>query len=185
MAGNSEYLYGSVGVNPGSFLYGIMNSGRSSLGFGLKGFIPQQIITTDHSYEDYQYERYQLVEAWNNTYPSQLRESNVNRAIGPFRAKTNAGDLLSRANYSSGGPSQTFQSRPGMHGLRTKWGSIKKMTDGTTVPSATCNPKFVYDSSDYSRFKKQEALAKTYNLLSNGGDQSSASQSAYRAIRRY
>jgi hypothetical protein len=32
---------------------------------------------------------------------------------------------------------------------------------------------------------KQQALNKNYNDLSFGGDNSSASQSAYRAIRRY
>lgn len=185
MAGLSVNLYGSTGANPGNYLFGIMNSGRSSLGYGIKGFIPQQIVTTDNSYEDYQQDRFQLVEAWNNTYPSQLKESNVHRAIGPFRAKTNAGDVLSRSNYSSGGSIQTFQSRPGMHGLRTKWGSIQNMNDGTTVPSATCNTKYVYDSSDYARYKKQDAMAKTFNLLSNGGDQSSASQNAWRSIRRF
>jgi len=185
MAGNSVYLNGSTGINPGSYLSGIMNSGRSPLGLGLKGFIPQQYITSDNSYEDYEYDRYQLVQAWNTTYPSQLKSSNVHRAIGPFRAVNNSGDLLSRQSYSSGGSCMTFQSRPGMHGLRTKWGAVQHMTDGTDVPSANCNPKYVYDSSNYIRYKKQDAIAKTFNNLSNGGDQSSASQSALRHIRRY
>ena len=185
MAGSSVTLYGSTGTNPGNYLFGIMNSGRSSLGYGLKGFIPQQIITTDNSYEDYQQDRFQLVEAWNNTYPSQLKESKVHRAIGPFRAKTNAGDVLSRSNYSSGGSVQTFQSRPGMFGLKNHFGHIQNMCDGTGVPPSSCNIKYVYDSSDYIRYSKQKALNKNYNDASYGGNRSSASQSAIRAIRRF
>ena len=145
----------------------------------------QQYITSDNSYEDYEYERFQLVQAWNTTYPSQLKSSNVGRAIGPFRAINNSGDLLSRQYYSSGGSCMTFQSRPGLRGLRTKWGSVQHMTDGTDVPSANCNPKYVYDSSNYTRYKKQDAVAKTFNNLSNGGDQNSASQSAWKRVRRY
>ena len=178
MTGNPNYLNGS-------YLSSIMNLSRSPLGFGLKGFVPQQYITSDNNFEDYEYDRYQLVQAWNTTYPSQLRRSKVHRAIGPFRAVNNSGDLLSRQYYSSGGSCMSFQSRPRMYGLKTKVGSIVKMNDGTDVPSANCNPKYVYDSSNYIRYKKQDALAKTYNNLSNGGDQNSASQSALRHVRRY
>jgi hypothetical protein len=59
------------------------------------------------------------------------------------------------------------------------------MCDGTGVPPASCNVKYVYDSSDYTTYLKQKALAKTYNNLSYGGDQYNASQSSWRAIRRY
>ena len=97
----------------------------------------------------------------------------------------NAGDLLSRKNYSCGGPCQTFQSRPGLFGLKTHFGHIQDLCDGSGIPPSTCNGKYVYDSSDYSRFLKQKAINKNYNDLSYGGDNSSASQSAWRAIRRY
>ena len=53
------------------------------------------------------------------------------------------------------------------------------------VPAAACNVKYVYDSSDYVTYLKQKAVVKNYNDLSYGGDDSSASQSALRAIRRY
>jgi len=33
---------------------------------------------------------------------------------------------------------------------------------GDVIPSA-CNPKYVYDSSVYMRFKKQKAAVRTYN----------------------
>jgi hypothetical protein len=53
------------------------------------------------------------------------------------------------------------------------------------IPSATCNVKYVYDSSDYVTYLKQKAVNKNYNDYTFGGDQSNASQSAQRAIRRF
>ena len=100
-------------------------------------------------------------------------------------AVNNAGDLLSRENYSCGGTCQTFQSRPGMHGLKTHFGHIGDKCDGSGIPPASCNVKYVYDSSNYTRYMKEQAIKKLYNDLSFGGDNYKASQSAMRAIHRY
>jgi hypothetical protein len=43
----------------------------------------------------------------------------------------------------------------------------------------------VYDSSNYTTFLKQQANNKNYNDLSYGGDQHSASQVAWKGIRRF
>ena len=48
----------------------------------------------------------------------------------------------------------------------------------------TGNPKWVYDSSDYSRYKKLKAMSQNYNDSSFGGDQHHASQVAISAARR-
>lgn len=177
-----NYLHGSNGKTP-IIMMGL--PGYSRLGGGLKGFIPQAVQTTDQNYVDVEQQRFQTVQAWNTTYPAQLKESKLNRVITPFRAVTNSGDILSRKNYSCGGPCQTFQSRPNLKGLKGRFGAIQNGCDGTSVPAAACNTKYVYDSSDYSKYLKQKAIVKTYNDLSFGGDNSSASQSAWRAIRRY
>ena len=113
----------------------------------------------------------------------------------PFRAVNNAGDLLSRENFSCGGTCQSFQSRPGLRGLRQRFGSIQSTCVPsaaynslqliTNVPAAACNVKFVYDSSDYITYLKQRAVNKNYNDFSFGGDDYKGSQSAQRAIRRY
>ena len=55
----------------------------------------------------------------------------------------------------------------------------------TSIPASACNVKWVYDSSDYITYLKQKAINKNYNDLSYGGDDSNASQSVFRAIRRY
>jgi hypothetical protein len=182
MAGLSVFLYGSVGMTPTP---SFNSPGYSSLGRGLKGFSPQKTINTNVEYLDVEQQRFQLTQAWNTSYPRQLLISKRGRVITPFRAVTNSGDVLSRKDYSCGGSCQTFQSRPNLKGLKSRFGSIQSQCDNTAVPASACNTKYVYDSSDYLTYLKQQAIGKNYNDLSNGGDNSSTSQSAIRAIRRY
>jgi hypothetical protein len=168
-------LYGSVGMT-------ITNPQiASKLGGGIPGFIPQPIITTDNdaSFSD---TRFLLKSAWNT-------KKYINKygiICTPFRRINNAGDILSRPNYSCGGPCQTFQSRPGMFGLKHRMGAIQNKCDGSLIQPSSCNVKYVYDSSDYITYMKQKAINKNYNDLSyGGGSESSPSQSSWRAIRRY
>jgi hypothetical protein len=158
--------------------------------------MPQQTQNVDKTYPEFEQIRWTLKEAWNTTYPSQLRRNNLKKSITtPFRAVNNAGDLLSRENYSCGGSCQTPQSRPGLHGLKTHFGSVQSSCIPSAtysslqllnnVPAAACNVKYVYDSSDYTTYLKQRAVNKNYNDYSYGGDDSKSSQSAQRAIRRY
>jgi hypothetical protein len=165
-------------------------------GGAIRGWIPQTTQTVDKRYPEYEQIRFTLKNAWNTTYPSQLRRDGLKRSITtPFRAINNAGDLLSRENFSCGGSCQTPQSVPGLHGLKLRFGAVSTACTSsvayntlqliTNIPSATCNVKYVYDSSDYIRYLKQQAVNKNYNDLTFGGDQSNTSQSAQRAIRRY
>jgi len=156
--------------------------GRPIRGGGIRGYIARQTIDTDND-DQYAQTRFVLRDVWNTSYVNQL--GNKKRIITPFRAVTNSGDILSRKNYTCGGSTQTFQSRPGLNGLRQRFGSIMSRCDDSGIPAAACNVKYVYDSSDYVTYLKQRAVNLNYNDYSNGGDQSSASQSAWRAIRRY
>ena len=167
-----------------------------SPGGAIKGWMPQQTQNVDKTYPEFEQIRWTLKEAWNTKYRGQLRRNGLKQSITtPFRAVNNAGDLLSRDNYSCGGTCQTPQSRPGLHGLRTHFGSVSvSCTPSATynslqqikdVPAAACNVKYVYDSSNYTTYLKQKAVNKNYNDFSNGGDDFKASQSAQRAIRRY
>jgi|TARA_B110000503_G_C7007236_1_gene354131 hypothetical protein len=81
------------------------------------------------------------------------------RILTPFRAANNLGDFLVRKNYVCGGPNQVNASKPGR---KTSIGSILSMCDNTGVEGASCNPKFVSDSSDYVRFRKLQAMNKNY-----------------------
>ena len=165
-------------------------------GGAIKGYMPQTTLLTDKRYTEFEQIRFTLKNAWNTTYPSQLRRDNLKRPITtPFRAVNNAGDLLCRLNYSCGGSCQSFQSRPGLKGLKNHFGSVQNSCSPSAaynslqlinnIPASACNVKFVYDSSDYVTYLKQKAVNNNYNDLSYGGDQSNSSQSAIRAIRRY
>ena len=168
---------------------------KNSSGGAIRGYMPQTTVKVDKDYKEYEQIRFTLKQSWNTTYPSQLTKSNKKAIITPFRAVNNAGDLLSRQNYSCGGTCQSFQSRPGLSGLSNHFGSISTACTADVfyspnqidprVPASACNTKFVYDSSDYIRFRKNQAYNKNYNDRSFGGNEYSGSQSASRAIRRY
>ena len=81
------------------------------------------------------------------------------RILTTFRAANNLGDFLIRKNYVCGGPNQI---NPGKTGTKTSIGSIISACDGSGVDGASCNPKFVSDSSDYVRFRKLRAMNKNY-----------------------
>ena len=180
----SNVAFQSFVVRPG-------NSGGA-----INGYMPQQTQNVDKRYPEFEHIRFTLKNAWNTTYPSQLKRDKLKQPITtPFRAVNNAGDLLSRLNYSCGGPCQTFQSRPGLKGLRQHFGSVQdtcipsaiynSLQLLSNIPASACNVKYVYDSSDYITYLKQKAVVQNYNDLSYGGDQFKSSQSAVRAIRRY
>jgi hypothetical protein len=191
-------------INGSNVAFSIFAKKPGNAGGAIQGWMPQTTQNVDKRYPDYEQIRYTLKNAWNTTYPSQLRlaypsqlqSKNLRRPITtPFRAVNNAGDLLSRENFSCGGSCQTFQSRPGLRGLKSHFGSVSVSCTPSAaynslqliknVPAAACNVKYVYDSSDYTTYLKQKAVNKNYNDLSNGGDDFKASQSAQRAIRRY
>lgn len=190
--GGSGYTTGSLGDLFG-FIKGIGydvpiivkgNKVGIALGGGITGRMPQSVITNDHD-NDFAQTRFTLREAWNTTKYSGQNGLTNKRIITPFRAVNNAGDVLSRKNYSCGGSCQTFQSRPNMSGLRQRFGAIQNTCDETLIPPSACNVKYVYDGSDYTTYLRQKALNKNYNDRSFGGDDSSSSQVAFRAIRRY
>ena len=183
-------------INGSNVAFNYLVKKPASSGGAIRGYMPQDTQNVDKRYPEFEHIRFTLKNAWNTNYRRQLRANNLKKSITtPFRAVNNAGDLLSRENYSCGGTCQTFQSRPGLKGLRTKFGSISSSCIPSAtysnlqlladVPAAACNVKYVYDSSDYTTYLKQKAVNKNYNDLTYGGDDSNSSQSALRAIRRY
>jgi hypothetical protein len=121
-----------------------------------------------------------LRDGWNTNY-ARSQVNGKNRVTTPFRAVNNSGDFLGRVQYNSGGSNQVNASKPGYKG---NIGTLWKNTDNTGVPASTCNTKFVADSSDYVTFKKQQAINRNYNDLSNGGDKNNASYVPLMAVRR-
>jgi hypothetical protein len=159
-------------------------SGSRSLGGGFRGIAPPPISNgTMKGSSEYETTRFVLRKAWNGLAASK----NVNGrapAATPFRVVNNAGDYLSRENYTSGGSNQvTTAKRSITASWRSLAGGVHPTNDGTGIPSATCNTKFVYDGSDYTKFRRQMAVNRNYNDAGFGGG-NNAAQSVIRAIRR-
>jgi hypothetical protein len=183
-------------INGTNVAFNFLAARPKNRGGAIQGWMPQQTQTVDKRYPDFEQIRFTLKQAWNTTYPSQLKRNDLKISITtPFRAVNNAGDILSRDNYSCGGSCQSFQSRPGLRGLKLRFGAISQSCDPSAaynslqlinnIPAAACNVRYVYDSSDYTRYLKQKAVNLNFNDLTYVGDASNASQSAQRAIRRY
>ena len=152
----------------------------SSLGGGpFNGYSPAQTITNYKDSEQTSIRRI-LRNSWNNQQAVGTVNGNK-RIITPFRAVNNLGDFLSRQNYVCGGSNQVNADKPGWMG---RIGSIISQCDGTGVAAGSGNMRYVPDSSDYIRYRKQRAIGNTYNDLKNGGDESNGSYVALMAIRR-
>jgi hypothetical protein len=121
-----------------------------------------------------------LRSAWNNVNVA----SSINgygRIITPFRAVNSAGDYLSRQNYRCGGAVENNGMwRPGNS---RSMGAMLSACDQTGVAAQSGNGRFVPDSSEYIRYRKHNAINRTYNDLTFGADDSHGSASAVFHIR--
>ena len=96
-----------------------------------------------------------------------------------FRNIMNAGDPLSRVNYSCGGPNPLSNLPTVKQNVSLFRGGMKSFCDNSGVPAASCNVKYVYDSSNFTRFRKETAVIKSYNDTSFGG----SNNGSYTAIK--
>lgn len=103
-----------------------------------------------------------LRDVWNSK--NIVGQNEANRKIGSFRAVMNAGDLLSRPNYSCGGPNP-LQSLALRFDTLTRRDNIRSNCDNSGVPPSACNVKYVYDSSLFTRFKRETAFNKNYGNM--------------------
>lgn len=127
----------------------------------IKGVAPPHVGLTDVSSE-HALGRDVLREGWNGAYA----KGNVkgrSHAGTPFRLVNNSGDYLARRNYACR--------------------SDGSGCDGSGIQASSCNSAYVYDSSDYIRFKKQQAKNKNYNDYSSGGNANKGSYTALSRVR--
>lgn len=106
-----------------------------------------------------------------------------NSGLTPFRKAFNAGDMFTQNNSATShhlppAPNQ-INSLRNIFGWQNQAGSVRQELNGSFYSG---NPKFIYDSSDYARFKKLQAINKNYNDNTFGGDQHHASQTAYTRV---
>jgi hypothetical protein len=157
---------------------------QPALGITFRGIAPPPIIGKV-SDSDFEMSRVVLREVWNNTPLFRNVKDLGKYACTPFRKKLNAGDILTRVNYSCGGNCQTPQSIAGIPSIKRSIGSIKSICDDTFNPPSSCNVKYVYDSSVYTTFLKNTAKNRNYNDLSYGGDQNNSAASVIKSMRRF
>lgn len=169
----------NVGALVGPSRFGAPTT-TTNLGGPFQGYSPQQTAKTYKNFGDIM-TRTILRNSWNTPYAAAGKINGYSRVITPFRAVNNSGDFLARTNYSCGGSNQTNIKKPGM---RSIIGSIPQQCDGTGVPASSCNPRFVADSSDYTKFRRQQAANYNYNDLSAVGDASNGSFVALMGVRR-
>ena len=155
-----------------------MSLGGKNLGGGFQGIAPKQTLLNFKDGEQTMI-RSQLRRAWNTSYATGT-VNGKKRVITPFRAVNNSGDFLARKGYVCGGPASNHLPRGG---IRHRFGSILSGCDNTGIESSSTNVKYVPDSSDYIRYKKQNALNQNYNDLTYGGYNNSAYTNIM-AIRR-
>jgi hypothetical protein len=145
------------------------------LGGPFNGYSPQQTINNFKD-SDVAMTRRILRDSWNNV-GINGSINNYGRIITPFRSVNNLGDYLSRKNYVCHVSNQVNASKPGM---KHRIGSIINSCDGTGILASSGNMRYVPDTSDYTRYKKQRAISKNYNDVKNGGDESRASCVAFK-----
>jgi hypothetical protein len=141
------------------------NLGGPNLGGGMfNGISPKQ--SKNNAYDSEQVNiRKILRSSWNGVYTANAI-NNRGRIITPFRAVKNLGDYLNRQNYMCGGPNA---SRPlNVPRSRGNMGGVMNHCDNSNIQASACNGRFVSDSSDYIRFKKERAFNVNYNDIKHG-----------------
>ena len=151
---------------------------QTTLGGGIQGIAPKITgITLDTSVIPR--DRYVIRKAFANSYHYKGNSMSVMRqelAQTPFRLAMNAGDPMSRQNI--GGGSDQVSSRVGGFA-----GLAKSYNGAGNGDGASGNQHFVYDSSDYIRFKKLQGKTRNYNDKTFGGS-NNGSYSAIMRVRR-
>lgn len=122
--------------------------------------------------------------------------------LTPFRAFMNAGDPAMTYNSPNIDPSQLPDWNPLYKTITNQVSSTRHSSNATSkrmsgrtpiinyaqTPIAqgslwTGNNKFVYDGSDYIKYKKLRAENKNYNDITSGGDNNNASATALLRVR--
>jgi hypothetical protein len=145
----------------------------------INGISPKQTVNNYKSSE-HAITRRVLRSSWNQSYATGV-VNGYNRVITPFRAVNSLGDFLDRKNYVCGGSNQVNASKPGWKG---HIGSIISQCDETGIEGYVGNTKYVSDSSDYIKYKKQRVSNTNYNDNTFGGDESNGSYTFLMAVRR-
>lgn len=111
-----------------------------------------------------------------------------NKGTSPFRLAFNAGDPMGTINMSASTRYGIISNQVTGINRITALGGYKSVGDGVhnDGSAAYCgNPKRVYDSSDYIKYRKLKAENRNYNDIAFGGDKSHSTFTTINHIRRF
>lgn len=108
-----------------------------------------------------------------------VHELSSRRIITPFRQANNAGDINGSVNSEVIAGLPTHSQVGGVGAKQLVYGRAGGVHSGGRS-AYTGNPKYVYDGSDYTRFKKLQAKNRNYNDKSFGG----SNNGSYVPLRR-
>lgn len=126
-----------------------------------------------------------LTRAFGNLYNAGLRSSPAlynKNVLGPFRTAFNAGDVVTTNREPTNIKYGVEANKLGGHNLARVYGHRDGITQGGNAMFSG-NPRHVFDSSDYTRFRKLQAVNKTFNDKSYGGANNNNTQSVLRRVR--
>lgn len=143
------------------------NSGSGMIGSGMRGL-----------------DRLVLRDAFGNTgwLKQKVGATNVQSNITPFRLAMNAGDINGSVNSAPIPQLPSVNQINGQSQSKLHANGGASRNDGQSAFSG--NPRYVYDGSDYVRFKKLKATNRNYNDSSFGGDQNNAIFTFINRVRR-
>ena len=166
-----------------------MTFNPTSLGGGKKGSQPLLFGQTVSGGEKSNARR-QIVRAFGNQVIKGLKNNGKDvspalyskNILGPFRTATNAGDVVTRnitpTNIKYGREANQVNGN-NISRLSPSYGGITRNGDAMYAG----NPKYIYDSSDYIRFRKLQAINRNFNDSSYGGDKNNQAQSVIIRVR--
>ena len=167
----------------------------SNLGCGMPGVAPQLIgqgrATGPIGSSERSRDRSVLREAFGNNRSGLTRAGKPftgNVAYGglsevpqtPFRLATNAGDLLGTVDEAVRADLASVNQVNGIGPSQLNANGGGRSAGGAAYSG---NPRYVYDSSNYIRFKRLRAQNQNYNDSTFGGDKYAASQTAISFMR--
>ena len=159
---------------------------ETDLGGGIKGFQAKPIHGHTETGGLRSVYRKQISKSFGNQYNSGLNDSPLlynKNILGPFRSAYNAGDVITNSIVNTDiryGRESSQVNGNNLSRVQVRGDGLNR--NGSAMFSG--NPRFVYDGSDYIRFKKLNAINKNYNDLTFGGANNSQSQHAIRQVRK-
>ena len=161
---------------------------RSILGGGVPGNQPVGGGYRDTAFENARgVTRSVLRRSFGNLHNDGLESSPLHIATrgeskcGSFRAATMAGDVLGSVNAATNVKYGVEHNTVGQNfaSLNLNQGSIRR--NGSA--SYAGNPRHVYDTSDFVRYRRLKTINQTYNDLTFGGDQNHATQRTWSRLK--